>query len=139
MKNFFKFFGIAASIVVFGLSFIACIIYVNGDGGTRQSAITLSNDTWADGSISSTSHEQWFRFTATVGTQYLHVFFGTLTSLHIQLYDNHNNEIGDRISMSGATTYTPLTITSGREYHIRVSPNGSGTGTYRIEIGRAHV
>ena len=115
-----------------GILLISCQIVDIEEGGTRQRAITLTADTWAEGSISSTSNEKWFKFTATAGTQYLHISFGTLTDLYIQLYDSSDNEIGGRINLSDSNTYTLLTITSGREYHIRVSPNGSGTGTYRI-------
>ena len=132
MKYIFKFFQIAACIAVIVITFIACQIVDNEEGGTKQRAITLIADAWAEGSISSTRNEQWFKFTATAGTQYLHVSFGTLTDLYIQLYDSNNNEVGGMTNLSGSTTYASLTITSGREYHIKVSANGSGTGTYRI-------
>ena len=57
MKNFFTIFRITAFITVIGFTFIACQIVVNEEGATKNRAITLTADTWEEGSISSTSNE----------------------------------------------------------------------------------
>ena len=130
MKNFLNYIRIAAYTVVLGISLITCQIADSEEGATRNRAITLSADTWSEGSLSQAGNEQWFKFTATSGAQYLHVSFDTLINLYIQLYDRSDNEIGNMINLSGSNTYASLTITSGREYFIKVSSNS--TGTYRI-------
>ncbi|MDR1445024.1 MAG: pre-peptidase C-terminal domain-containing protein [Treponema sp.] len=121
----------ALMVLAFGLVLAGCPVE-SEEGETRKNAIQLTEDTWADGAISSTSEEQWFKFTATAGTQYLHIFFGTLTDLYVQLYDSNNNALGDRTELYSSTRYKSLTVTSGREYYIKVTPYGSNGGTYRI-------
>ena len=119
-------------VAVCGLFFSACFLDPDEEGDSRQSAIPLTEDAWTDGAISSVNTEQWFKFTATTGTQYVHVFFGTLTTLYVQLYDSNNNELGSSTGLNDGWwgSYTSLTVTRGREYYIKVT--GSGTGTYRI-------
>ena len=135
---------ITALVVVYGLLFTACSPIFEGD--TSRSAIWLTDDTWADGAISSTSTDQWFKFTATANTQYLHVFFGTLTSIRIHLYNSNVKEIGgDGFTLSkpysAYTSYEPLTsLTIGREYYIKVTGYySSSTGTFRIGINNMPV
>jgi len=101
------------------------------EGGTKITATTLTNDIWADGAITS-GGEQWFRFTATAGTQYIHVNFGTLTDLYVQLHDNNGGTLGNRINLYGSQSFTSLQVTSGQTYLVKVTPDGSRTGTYRI-------
>jgi len=117
--------------------------YDSGSGGTYRivfntsstlpsSIITLTADTWENGTILSSSSEQSFKFTATANEQYLHVGFGTLTNLYVQVYDS-SGTVGDRINLSGNTTYTSLSVTDGQEYYIKVTPSGYySSGTYRI-------
>jgi hypothetical protein len=132
---FLKAAGMAAAL---GLLVLAgCLITAEGEEGeTQKSAVLLAEDTWADGAVSSTSGEQWFRFTATAGTQYLHVMFGTMTSMRVQLYDSSNAALGSESHLSGSSKYLPLTVVSGRSYYVKVSEGsswaGSPTGTYRI-------
>jgi hypothetical protein len=120
-----------AAFLAAALIFTGCAMSVE-EGGTRGNAITLIENTWADGSITQTRGEQWFTFTATAGTHYLHIGFGTLAHLYVQVYDNGNNPVGDQTDFSGSEAgYTVLTVTSGKAYYIRVTPY-SGDGAYRI-------
>jgi hypothetical protein len=121
-------FGLVASV---SLTLAGCPMEEE-EGETKRNAIQLTEDAWADGVISSTSEEQWFKFTATAGTQYLHIMFGTMTDLYVQLYDSNNNALGNRINLYSSAKYTSLTVTSGREYYIKVTPYNSSGGTYRI-------
>jgi predicted RNA-binding protein with TRAM domain len=100
--------------------------------GILSAAATLSPDTWADGVLTPTNGEQWFTFTASAGTQYLHVFFGTLTDLNVQLYDSNGNALGNAVQLQGRTTSRSLMVTSGQVYYVRITPYWSNSGTYRI-------
>jgi heme/copper-type cytochrome/quinol oxidase subunit 3 len=121
-----------AAVLATAVIFASCGMGVSVEGGTRESATTLIENTWADGSITPERAEQWFKFTATAGTHYLHIGFGTLTHLYVQVYDNRDNKVGDRIYFGGSGSgYTALTVTSGKVYYIKVTPY-SGNGAYRI-------
>jgi len=107
--------------------------------GILEGAETLTNDTWADGSISETSTDQWFKFTAIAGTQYLHVSFGTMNNINVQLHNNTGDALGNAIHLVGNTKYTSLAVTSGQMYYVRVTKGGysygsSDTGTYKIAL-----
>jgi hypothetical protein len=99
-----------------------------------DSAPQLSFDVWANGEVN-TGAEQWFAFTATATTQYIHVSFGTLTDLYVQLYDPTTGKLGSSVELSnstGSTKYTSKSsLTSGNLYYVTVSPVSSG-GTYKI-------
>jgi hypothetical protein len=103
--------------------------------GTIDTAATLAADTWSDGTITANG-QQWFSFTATAGTQYIHIEYGMLTSLYVRLYDSNGGALGDSIHFSGATgntRYTALTVASGQTYYLKVTPySSSGSGTYKI-------
>ncbi|MDR3284151.1 MAG: hypothetical protein LBS97_03105 [Treponema sp.] len=109
--------------------------------GTITSAATLSADTWADGVIISSDDEQWFKFTATASSQYIHVRYGTMNNLDVGLYDSNGNALGNSIQFAGDsnTNKNNLTmVTSGQMYYLRVTPGTNNTywysksGTYRI-------
>ncbi|GMO66659.1 MAG: hypothetical protein Ta2A_14960 [Treponemataceae bacterium] len=101
--------------------------------GTSVTQIPTEN-TWVPGYLTSTG-EQWFRFTATSATHFIHTggFTGTLSAVSVQMYDNAGNSVGGTLSR---------TLTPGSEYYVRVRPS-SGTsypgnsysGTYRIAFG----
>jgi uncharacterized repeat protein (TIGR02543 family) len=97
---------------------------------------TLTTDTWKDGNIpSSGSREEWFKFTATAATQYIHVSFGTLTYLYVQLYDSSGTTtVGNQtILYNGIVKYTSQSLTSGQVYYVKVTPyTSSYSGTYKI-------
>jgi len=100
--------------------------------GILAAAENLTSNTWTDGNITSSIKEQWFKFTATSDTQYIHVLFGTLTDLYIQLYDSNGSTLGSSMNLYGSTTYKSLMVTSGQVYYIKVTGYSSSTGTYKI-------
>jgi hypothetical protein len=106
---------------------------------TITRATPLSANTWADGGITSSTVEQWFKFTATAGSQYIHVQYGTMTNMYVGLYDSNGSALGDSIRLTGSSNTNgnnSIMVTSGQMYYLRVTPGpsyGSSTsGTYRI-------
>jgi len=95
----------------------------------------LIENNWTNGNISNSSDEQWFFFTATAITQYIHVSFGTIGSLYVLVNDRNGAAVGEEARLSGNTgntrrTYSYLII--GQECYIKVRPYGSNSGTYKI-------
>jgi len=104
----------------------------NEGGNSMQNAIELVIDTWADGSIAA-GGEEWFKFTATADTQYIHFQPDTLNDVYVQLYDNTDTVIGNRTNLYNSNRYILRSVTSGNEYYIRVTPYSSvGSGAYKI-------
>ncbi|MCL2243493.1 MAG: hypothetical protein FWC03_03380 [Treponema sp.] len=97
-------------------------------------ATQLTFDNWANGNISTQGGEQWFVFTATASTQYIHVTFGGLTDLYVELYDSSGNPSGSTINFYNAYRSAPRSLTSGSVYYIKVYPYSSYTGTYTIKF-----
>jgi hypothetical protein len=93
---------------------------------------TLTANTWANGNITLTGGTQWFMFTATAATQYIHVEIGAFVPVYVQVYENSGNAVGSEATLSGVTTSISRTLSTGQQYYIRVRPNSSGSGTYRI-------
>jgi hypothetical protein len=95
--------------------------------------ITLNADQWADGNLPTGNDRQWFVFTATASTQYIHIEFGTLTQLYAQVYDSSSATSGSETSLNSSTTNISRSLTSGQTYYIRVRPYSSSySGGYRI-------
>jgi len=103
----------------------------------------LTVNIWTDGDIPTLPTVQWFKFTATASTQFIHVSFGTLDSLRVQIYDSSGADIRDENNYSFSKNYnTSLSVTTtlGQEYYIMVCPNQSYyngypsyySGTYKI-------
>jgi hypothetical protein len=94
---------------------------------------TLTENTWEDGNIPQNGKNQWFKFTATVtGTQYIHVYLGTLTSLYVNVYNSSGTEVGSETRLSTNSSIN-RTVTTGETYYIRVRPYSSSySGTYKI-------
>jgi hypothetical protein len=99
--------------------------------GVIPTALTV--DTWADGNLPENG-EQWFTFTATADTQYIHVYFDILTSLYVQVYDSSGATVGTATSLTNSSTnkYISRTVLTEQTYYIKVTPFGSGSGTYQI-------
>jgi predicted RNA-binding protein with TRAM domain len=92
--------------------------------------MTLVFDQWADG-----NNVQWFKFTATAATQYIHGQWGNLNNVGLQLYDANGALVGDQANLSdtGSTQYTSRTVKVGSVYYIRVWPYSStDRGSYKI-------
>jgi len=94
-------------------------------------AIQLTANTWADGNLPTQNDVQWFKFTATASTQYIHGNFGTLTYLYVQMYDSSGTAVGSQTYLYSSSSSISPTVTAGQEYYIRVWPSGSN-GTYKI-------
>jgi hypothetical protein len=123
--------GIFTALAILGLVFTGC------GGGTTPTdstwppnAVTLTFNSWADGSLAANG-EQWFKFTATAATQYIHFEPGTLGDVDIQLYDSTGTTVGSQASLYGSTLSTFQLVTINNVYYIRVTPY-NGSGTYRI-------
>jgi hypothetical protein len=97
------------------------------------SPAALSADTWANGNIpASGNRQQWFTFTATDATQYIHAYFGTLTDLFVQVYNSTGTAVGSQTNLSSSTTSTSRSVTNGSVYYIKVTSYSSYSGDYQI-------
>jgi len=99
---------------------------------TIPGAIQLTANTWANGNIPTSTGVQWFKFTATAATQYIHVSFGTLTDLHVQVYDSSGTTVGTETNLYSSTKSINRTTTADQEYYIRVRPYGTNSGAYQV-------
>ncbi|WP_461255309.1 hypothetical protein [Treponema sp. R80B11-R83G3] len=97
-----------------------------------SNATTLTVNTWANGSIYSSNGEQWFKFTATADTQYIHVNLDTLNDLYVQVYNSSGSEVGSQSEFFYNGQYISRSVTSGQIYYIKVTPYYYNTGTYKI-------
>jgi hypothetical protein len=101
------------------------------ESAARAAATTLSFNTWAVGELAA-GGVNWYKFTATAATQYIHFAGGVLTSVYVQLYDSAGNALGSSSSLSG-TSYVSRSVAGGSVYYIKVWPYSSGgSGTYKI-------
>jgi len=89
--------------------------------------IPLSLNTWSDGYIS-LSGDQWFKFTATADTQYIHIYNN---SASFQLCDSNINTIGSQTQLYG-NYYISISVAIGEEYYIRLSIYNNNPGAFRI-------
>jgi len=96
----------------------------------------LTENTWADGSISTSVAKQWFSFAATASTQFIHIAFGTLSTtygLYVQVYDKSGAVVGSEVNLSGTTRFIVRTLQPGAEYYVQVRRYSSSySGTYTI-------
>jgi len=112
---------------------------------TTGTVTTLTADVYADGAITSSNWEQWFKFTATASIQYIGVIYGTLPSMYCQIYDINGNTVGDRINFDTVNPpytgrFTSRNVTNGRAYYIKVTPyTNSSSGTYRIKFSASEL
>jgi len=89
-------------------------------------------NTWYDGNITTSTGEQWFKFTATSTSHYIHFKTGTLNDVYVQLYNSDGTTNGSRINLYGSTLYTQRTgLTINSVYYIRVWPYSS-SGAYQL-------
>jgi hypothetical protein len=99
--------------------------------GAPSASVQLTVDTWAAGSLAAGA-EQWFNFTASAATQYIHFKTGTVTTISVRIFAADGTVVGtDSASLSSSVKYTTRTLTPGTEYYIRAWP-GSGSGAYQI-------
>jgi hypothetical protein len=97
-------------------------------------ATILTENTWEKGFEST----EWFRFTATAETQYIHFNSLSFSSMEAKLVDNQNNAVGTNFIFSptspmsrtvtpGQTYYLSLTRISGIIYSYQIAFNASDT------------
>ena len=102
---------------------------------TNATALTAAG-TWVNGNIPTAGGQQWFTFTATATTQYIHIAFGTLNDMWVQVYDSNGAVVGNNTNIFGSTRYISRPVTASQTYYIKVRPYGSGTsgvsGDYKI-------
>jgi hypothetical protein len=110
----------------------------NDNNKASANAIQLTADIWADGNITSIDKEQWFKFTATASTQYVHVDCGTtLSYLYVQLYKSNGSKVGDKMGDKTELSWSKKNVygssfTSGSVYYIQITQSSSSTGNYKI-------
>ena len=101
---------------------------------------TLSGNNWTEASMTTTQYgQQWFRFTATAATQYIHVSFGALTDLYVQVYDSSVNAVGNRTNLYGSTRNISRSLTIGQVYYVKVEPYRNSLGTYKIAFNTSSI
>jgi hypothetical protein len=103
--------------------------------GASSTAETLVQNVWKNGAFTSSTNEQWFKFFAHAGTNYLHVRFVTLPGqpgLYVQFYDRDGGALESGAYLTGSATYTALAVSSDQLCYVRVSGRESGAGSYRI-------
>jgi hypothetical protein len=99
-----------------------------------DAASALTANAWTSDSLAA-GGEDWFQFTASAVTQYIHVT-SSLSDLYIQLYDSHNNKYGtaQRLTPSGGVASTAgLSVTRGNTYFFKLWSGTDGVnGSYTI-------
>jgi hypothetical protein len=91
-----------------------------------EGVVPLAADAWADGETRS-GKEQWYRFTASESTHYVHLLPGTATAFWIQLYGSNGGTIGNAVYSSGGNASGPWELEPGKTYYIRFPSGYSGT------------
>jgi len=99
-----------------------------------SSYTVLTADAWANGNIPTSGGQEWFQFTATAATQYIHFStVGTLKDVYVQVYDSGGNTVGGATNLYYSTLNTSRSLTADQTYYIRVRPYSSnGSGNYQI-------
>jgi hypothetical protein len=144
MKNLIKRFGIIAFVAVIVFLIAGCMLWEQPEeeesGETSDSAFSLPKDDYINGAITSAVKEQWFKFTATASTHYIHVVHDMLSDFSVQLYDNNKSAVGSKhnyhqsqLNYGYIGWYSEIAVTRGKKYYLKVTPySGSETGAYRI-------
>jgi hypothetical protein len=135
-------FFLLASLMLF----VGCLDFLNDKNNNNNgyepppppfsppNVTTLTADTWAEGNIPASNGEQWFKFT--IQSAYypscIHIDFGTLTDLNIQMYKSDGATQDEPKNYSGDIIINKwYNLTSWETYYLKVTPN-TGSGTYLI-------
>jgi len=108
----------------------------------------LSEGAWADGNITTDGEVQWYKFTATDTSQYIHASFGTMndwSGLRIQLYDSDGKTVGGEGKLredplNTDKKYINRTLNVNQVYYMKVylyTYLGSDLGTYKIAFNKS--
>jgi hypothetical protein len=105
---------------------------------TTPTATELTTaDAWTDGTLTA-GGEQWFKFTSTATSQYIHFLPGTLTDVYVQLFTSDGRFTGNRSNLDRGTPNISRTVSNNNVYYIKVTPYSSiGSGTYKIGFNTA--
>jgi len=92
-------------------------------------------DKFVDGNISgattSTGVVQWFKFTSTATSQYIHFQAGTLSAVNMQVYAADGiTAVGDSTTFGSTTVYANRTLTNATVYYIKITAYFNGS--YKI-------
>ena len=77
----------------------------------------LTADTWENGTVPG---GEWYRFTATEATQYVHFNFTTATAASVNIYDSNRNMLGSSINVTVTEPYFSRTFTVGSIYYLYI-------------------
>jgi hypothetical protein len=127
-------------------SFTGCdLLFGPGKDSDVADYPELIEGEWTSGSILDAEEgEEWYKFTATSNTQYIHVENGTMTNIRLEVYTTKNTLLKEgAVNMSandagnGDIRYYDFVVSEGSVYYIKISPreyewNKSQTGTYKI-------
>jgi hypothetical protein len=134
-KRFILSVAVIAILMVLCL-FTACMDFNNPDEieDPNDATIELTLNSWSNGTLTSEKKEQWFKFTATDANQYFHFkkLSPELDGVATELYNGKKNPVSDTKKTINDGKYTSYTVNSGKTYFIKVTPQWSKTGTYKI-------
>jgi hypothetical protein len=143
--------SISLSVTIGDEYYIRVYPYDTSRKGTYQIAISESNippaitlptedinllteNTWFDGEIVSSIGKQWFSFTASSNTQYVH--FNYYTSSHpnlgIKLYNDNGVMIYSRSVYVG--NIDSISLTNGNIYYFEVWGDNGTNSTYQVSF-----
>jgi len=108
----------------------------------------LSEGAWTDGNITTDGEVQWYKFTATDASQYIHASFGTMSAwsgLRIQLYDIDGKTVEGEGKLredpfDTDKKYINRTLEVDKVYFIKVylyTYLSSDLGTYKIAFNKS--
>jgi len=106
-------------------------------GNSQADAIPLTASVWTDGNVP-TDGVQWFSFTATASTQYIHIS-NFDSYLYVGVRNSSGAMVEDRTFISyGGCISRNLTI--GQIYYIEITPYSySNGGTYKIAFNTTSI
>jgi hypothetical protein len=130
--------GSTMTVIIYGDTYYN--LTKDGGGGNPNTWSPLYGYTqltagqWSSGNIPHSGiREQWFRFTATASTQYIHVSFGGLEDLYVQLFNSNGDTVGSSTNLYDSDRYDSWSLTSGQIYYIKVWPfYDNEYGTFEI-------
>jgi hypothetical protein len=141
MKKTIKWFGIIALAAVIGFTMAACgEIDPPTEWEPDFAYTTLSLNQWGNGSFTLQQKEQWFNFTATSGTQYIHIKYGTIDrALYVEPYNKKGEKIANAEYLTDNQKKS-FVVTNGEVHFIKVYPyNDTSTGTFQIAFTNTEV
>lgn len=103
--------------------------------GTRPAAAALTENVWANGNMAASGDSQWFRFTASAETQFIHFGAGTLASAYAQLYAYSGEAVDSEVLLDEGASYCSRTLMDGQQYYICIRPSSTSTSNRTYKIG----